>query len=202
MAKALVIVAHPDDETIWCGGTILKHKKWDWTIISLCRKGDPDRAPKFARVCRALNARCAMGDLEDEHPERPLRSPEEVKSRIAGLLGQKKFGFSFDFIFTHGENGEYGHNRHKETHAAVKEMLSEGALRCKKIFFFSYKRSSRGGFAEPDARCADLNEELSARGARAKQLLITSMYGFSIGSFEQLSASAVETFKVEVTCDR
>jgi LmbE family N-acetylglucosaminyl deacetylase len=202
MVKALVIVAHPDDETIWCGGTILKHKKWDWAIISLCRRDDPDRAPKFARACKSLNARCAMSGLEDEHPEQPLASLGEVKSRIAALLGQNNFGFCFDFIFTHGPNGEYGHNRHKETHAAVKEMLSEGALRCKKIFFFSYKRSALGDFAEPDARGANLNARLSARGARAKQLLITSIYGFSIGSFEQLSASAVESFKVEVTCDR
>ena len=38
--EALVIVAHPDDETIWMGGTILKNKNWKWTILSLCRASD------------------------------------------------------------------------------------------------------------------------------------------------------------------
>ena len=36
--KAAVIVAHPDDETLWAGGTILMHPETKWTIIALCRK--------------------------------------------------------------------------------------------------------------------------------------------------------------------
>ena len=44
--KALIIVAHPDDETIWMGGTILKYTELEWTIYSLCRASDKDREPK------------------------------------------------------------------------------------------------------------------------------------------------------------
>ena len=57
MKKASIVVAHPDDETIWMGGTILKNKYWDWTIISLCRKNDPDRMPKFKKVCAYYGAK-------------------------------------------------------------------------------------------------------------------------------------------------
>lgn len=35
--KAAIIVAHPDDEIIWCGGLILKHPEWDRTVLSLSR---------------------------------------------------------------------------------------------------------------------------------------------------------------------
>jgi hypothetical protein len=35
--KAAIIVAHPDDETIWSGGLILKKPEWQWTVLSLCR---------------------------------------------------------------------------------------------------------------------------------------------------------------------
>ncbi|KPK81130.1 MAG: hypothetical protein AMS27_15700 [Bacteroides sp. SM23_62_1] len=58
---AAVIVAHPDDETLWAGGTVLAHPLWDWYIITLCRKSDPDRAPKFYRVLEILGAEGIYG---------------------------------------------------------------------------------------------------------------------------------------------
>jgi len=49
-----VIVAHPDDETLWAGGTILMRPEAKWIIITLCRKDDSDRAPRFHRAVREL----------------------------------------------------------------------------------------------------------------------------------------------------
>ena len=54
---ALCVVAHPDDETIWMGGTILRNKNFNWTILSLCRKNDLERAEKFKKVCKFYNAK-------------------------------------------------------------------------------------------------------------------------------------------------
>ena len=42
-----VIVAHPDDETLWAGGTILSHPSNKWFIICLCRASDTDRSVRF-----------------------------------------------------------------------------------------------------------------------------------------------------------
>ena len=58
-----VIVAHPDDETLWAGGTILMYPEWDWFVVTLCRANDPDRAPKFHRVLEILHAKGDMGNL-------------------------------------------------------------------------------------------------------------------------------------------
>ena len=51
-ANALIIVAHPDDETIWSGSVILRYPKINLTIFSLCRRHDKDRYPKFLKVCK------------------------------------------------------------------------------------------------------------------------------------------------------
>ena len=145
MVNALVIVAHPDDETVWMGGTILLHPDWNWTILSLCRAFDKDRAPKFGKACKKLGAKCAMSDLEDDHPEKKLKSLDEVKERIREMLKELKVGTDFSAIYTHGRNGEYGHNRHKEVHRAVHELLAGNELRAGKVFFFAYAKA-RDGF--------------------------------------------------------
>ena len=52
--QVAVVVAHPDDETLWAGGLLLGHPEWSPFIVTLCRGQDPDRAPKFQRALECL----------------------------------------------------------------------------------------------------------------------------------------------------
>ena len=85
MKSVAVIVAHPDDETLWAGGTILSNPLWNCFIICLCRGNDTDRAPKFYEALNVLKADGIMGDLDDGPEQKPL-AEGEVESAILKLL--------------------------------------------------------------------------------------------------------------------
>lgn len=189
--EILVIVAHPDDETIWTGGTLLR-TKFKKTIICLCRKNDKDRNPKFKKACKILNAKGYILDLDDgEKGYYKKISSLEIIKRILKITKNKKY----ELLYTHGKNGEYGHLRHIEINKAVIEMLKRKLLFSKKIFFFSYikRKNNFQGYAlyKPSA---DKLIKLNSNELSMKKHLIQDIYGYSKGGFEEKSSGKIESF--------
>lgn len=186
MKRVLVVVAHPDDETIWMGGTLLKNKEnWKTKVITLCRKDDAERAEKFYKICKILNVDGSMSDLEDDKLDNI--GIDEIANRILSLSQTNEY----DYIFTHGKNGEYGHKRHLDVHNTVISLIKSGKLKCKKLFLFSY--------IEKDEHCiANKNSDNFIRLDNSlllkKKNLIQEVYGFQKNSFEERSCSEYESF--------
>jgi hypothetical protein len=184
-----VIVAHPDDETLWAGGTILMQPSWDWFILSLCRGNDTDRAPKFQRALQVLNAQGTMSDLDDGPEQTPL-DKEPVQEKIIQLLPSQRF----DRIISHSPAGEYTrHRRHEEVGEAVIALWLAGRLQAHELWTFAYEDGGKRYLPQP-IRFAHIYQTLPDDIWQKKYHLITETYGFPQGGFEAQTTPRAESF--------
>lgn len=186
-----VIVAHPDDETLWAGGTILSHPLWKWFIISLTRKSDENRAGKFYKALKILGAEGIMGDLDDGPEQKPL-AENELEETILQLLPALKY----DLIISHHPAGEYTrHLRHEETAKAVISLWNSGKITTKELWTFAYEDGSKQ-YLPRAVRTDTLFEVLPDKTWQKKYHLITENYGFNKNSWEAETTPKEEAFKI------
>ncbi len=184
-----VIVAHPDDETLWAGGTILSHPSWNWHIVTLCRASDTDRAPKFFRALHDLGATGNMGDLDDGPEQKPL-DDAQVQRAIMELLPRRHF----DLVLSHSPMGEYTrHLRHEEVARAAISLWNEGRLLTDELWAFAYEDGGKRYLPRP-IEDASIYEILPEPIWQAKYRIITGIYGFPREGFEAQTTPRGEAF--------
>jgi LmbE family N-acetylglucosaminyl deacetylase len=187
--RVAVVVAHPDDETLWAGGTILSHREWTWTIVTICRRSDPDRAAKFLLVLDRLGADGAMADLDDGPDQHPI-DVRVVEETVLSLLPRTEY----DILVTHSPFGEYTrHRRHEETARAVAQLWSQGRLRTRRLWMFAYEDGDKQYLPRAIER-AHLVTRLDGRLWEEKAAIIQHAYGFERDSWESQTTPRVEAF--------
>jgi LmbE family N-acetylglucosaminyl deacetylase len=188
-SNCAIIVAHPDDETLWAGGLMLLHPETRWTVITLCRKSDPDRAEKFNRAMEYIGAKGIMGDLDDSAEQPPL-AERDIKKTILTLLPMDRF----DLVLTHSRWGEYTrHLRHEETSRAVLALHNTKELAGKQLWMFAYE-DGEGKYPPRPSRNADVQVWLPEKIWQEKCKIITGIYGFAADSFEAKCCQKQEAF--------
>ncbi len=166
------------------------HPESQWTIITVCRRSDRDRASRFFKAIQYFGASGAMGDLDDGPEQTPLDA-NKVQGTILEMLGGKRF----DLIITHGIRGEYTrHLRHEETSKAVMALYESKKVLPKEIWKFAYQDNNGKclPYPMPDA---DLKTELPEEIWQKKYDIITDIYGFEADSFEAKTTPREETFR-------
>lgn len=187
--SVVLIVAHPDDETLWAGGTLLNHPSWNCFVVCLCRGSDTERAPKFHKALEVLKSEGIMGDLDDGPDQKPL-DEDLVESAILKLLPQTLF----DLIITHNPNGEYTrHLRHEETGKAVRKLCDHGKMATKELWTFAYEDGKKKYYPIAEKN-APISFKLEKHIWQQKYNLITEIYGFEKDSWEAKTTPKTEAF--------
>jgi LmbE family N-acetylglucosaminyl deacetylase len=117
-----LVVAHPDDETIFFGGTLMSLKKRGWKVI-VVTDGNADgqgasRHAQLSEACRLLGVR----NFEQwDFPDR-FETRLNVDAIMERLAAEKP-----NVVFTHGIIGEYGHPHHQDVSYAVHKHFQKKA---------------------------------------------------------------------------
>lgn len=125
----LMIVAHPDDETIFGGGELLKEMGWKVVCVT---RGDGDnnnseiRKEEFKKVMSYVGAEYLFLDYTDDLNEVKY-DESSVKKDLERIISEKEY----DIILTHNAEGEYGHVIHKSIHNIVDKINP------KNLYFFN-----------------------------------------------------------------
>lgn len=190
MKKSVVlIVAHPDDETLWAGGTILSHPLWKCFIVCLSRKNDVERSQKFRMALEVFQSDGIMGDLDDG-PEQDPVDEKVIESEILSLLPS----MHFDLVITHSPNGEYTrHRRHEETGKAVQTLWNNEKISATELWTFAYEDGNRAYYPIP-VKKAHIYRDLTKHIWLRKYSLITEIYGFEEDSWEARTTPKSEAF--------
>ena len=184
-----LIVAHPDDETLWAGGTILRHPSWQCFIVCLCRGSDNERAPRFYKALQVLKSEGIMGDLDDGPEQKPL-DEKKVERAILDLLPPKHF----DLIISHNPTGEYTkHLRHEEASKAVIKLWHAFKISTNELWTFAYEDGGKEYYPRP-IETATVFRRLTKRIWLRKYSIITSTYGFEKNSWEAETTPRAESF--------
>lgn len=184
-----VVVAHPDDETLWAGGLLLSHPEWSPFIVTLCRGRDPDRAPKFRRALDCLRAQGIMGDLDDG-PKQTALPARLVRNTVLALLPEQ----TYDLVLTHAPTGEYTrHRRHEEVSRAVAALWHDGRLHANQLWQFAYEDGG-GSYLPRPRQDAFLHFPLTDELWQRKYDILTRVYGFAATTWEARVVPRTEAF--------
>ena len=184
-----IIVAHPDDETLWAGGTIISHPLWKFFIVCICRANDIERAAKFCETLDILNIQGIMGDLDDGPEQIPLNE-NELENTIMKLLPNTPF----DLVITHDSKGEYTkHLRHEEVNKAVIRLWHSGRLIVRELWTFAYEDGNKKYYPKA-IQNGTICTKLSKKTWLRKYKIITDTYGFTKDSWEALTTPLFESF--------
>ena len=125
----LLIVAHPDDETLW-GYHQLKNSK-GWKIICITNANNPTRVAEITSIAKHLGTALEVWNFKDKYLNYNMHP--KIYLDLATAINQP----NVEKVVTHNPLGEYGHTQHKKISQIVLTVSK------KPTFVFSYTQNKK-----------------------------------------------------------
>jgi LmbE family N-acetylglucosaminyl deacetylase len=132
--KKLIIVAHPDDETIWASDLLDENT----FVLVICGKNrynyllTQKRKEEFEQVMSVTKSSYKICDFPDKQHRWGIIEQEIIKKIIYTI---SLFPL-LENIYTHNEYGEYGHQDHVRIHYLVKNLYVNKQIGNINLFVF------------------------------------------------------------------
>lgn len=143
----LMIVAHPDDETLWGGNALLED---NYLVVCLTNGNNSTRKSEFLNVMNKTGDISIILSYPDKiHGKRSDWSfcYNDITKDLETIINYK----DWDTIVTHNEKGEYNHEHHIMTHSIVNDICDKLNIADKQFYFGQYyKRSEIINMKESD----------------------------------------------------
>lgn len=135
----VVIIAHPDDETLWAGNFITKEK---CLVLCITNGNNAVRRDEFLRVMKETNNYGIILNYPD-NPNKIRSTWKKEKTAIQNdieyLIGYKPW----TKIITHNPEGEYGHIHHRSTSMMVTNICTRNKIENRLYYFEKYMKSNK-----------------------------------------------------------
>lgn len=119
-AKNLMIVAHPDDETLWGGAHLIED---DYLVVCITCGPIKERVNEFISVMEATEDKYILLGYPDKtngSRDNWKNCKDDLTKDLDKIINLK----DWNVIVTHNPEGEYGHLHHKLTNSIVTDLVS------------------------------------------------------------------------------
>ncbi len=186
-----IIVAHPDEETLWAGGTILSHPEWNFFVVCLSNAKNPELAPRFYNALKLLKAEGVMGNFN--YTASTARSHKnELERTIIQLLPDTHF----DVIISHNSFSENAGDCTQEVvNESIIKLWKEGFISTDELWTSAYENGNIKYYPNSNAEEEpEVLEKLSKKVWSQKYKIITKIFGFDEKSREAKETPLTEAF--------
>lgn len=134
---SLMVVAHPDDETIWGGAHLLEGR---YVVVCITNGNNRTRRKEFQSVMKETGSVGLMLSFPDKtHGKRDdwTSCQKQIRQTIDTIVSRK----DWSVIATHNPKGEYGHIHHQMTSAVTTDTVRKQDLDDRLYYFGTYVKA-------------------------------------------------------------